>query len=92
MTVQTNLPKLSRRAQRALELLMNGGEIQHRLERNNFTGRDQFETRFCATTGRSSAVKGLGFKTRVELENAGFQFKPVYWSDTLTAYKLDHAP
>jgi hypothetical protein len=44
-----NLPKLSNRAQQALEILANGGEMVHRLERNGYTGRDQFATRFCTS-------------------------------------------
>ncbi len=87
----TNLPKLSRRAEQALEILANGGEMVHRLERNNYTGREQFQTRFCINAGWSSAVKGLGFKTRCELEDAGFRFIPVNRSSVSTHYKLDHS-
>ena len=82
-----NLPKLSKRAQKALDILMNGGQIVHRLERNSYTGREQFETRFMLS---GSPVRGLGFKTRCELEDAGFRFKQVHSTTVSTYYKLDH--
>ena len=85
-----NQPKLSARAQQALEILANGGEIQHRLERNGYTGREQFQTRFCTSSCWSSAVKGLGLATRTELEKAGFSFKADFRSSVSTAYRLDH--
>lgn len=86
----TNLPKLSRRAEQALEILSNGGEMVHRLERNGYTGREQFQTRFCVSGAWGSAVKGLGFKTRCELEDAGFQFIATHHTSVSTHYKLDH--
>lgn len=86
-----NQPKLSKRAQMALDVLANGGEMVHRLERNSYTGREQFETRFCASAAWSSVVKGLGFATRTELEKAGFTFRPVHSSSVATHYKLAHA-
>lgn len=91
MPATANLPKLSSRAARALEILANGGEMVHRLERNSFTGREQFETRFCASKAWHSAVKGLGFATRQELERAGFRFKAVHRSSVSTSYTLDHS-
>lgn len=87
----SNQPKLSKRAQQALEILANGGEMVHRLERNSYTGREQFATRFCASRAWSSAVKGLSFKTRYELEDAGFRFVQVNHTSVSTYYKLDHA-
>lgn len=84
----TNLPKLSNRAQQALEILSNGGEMTHLLERNSFTGREQFQTRFKI---HGSAVKGLGHATRYELERAGFRMKQVHSYSTGQIYKLDHA-
>lgn len=87
----TNQPKLSSRAIKALDLLANGGEIQYRLERNSYTGREQFETRFCATKAWNSAVKGLGHATRAELEKAGFRFKAVHRTSVNTSYVLDHS-
>jgi len=85
--VSGNLPSLSPRAQRALDVLSNGGVVSHRLERNAFTGREQFQTRFCL---RGAVVKGLGFATHKELEASGFRFKQVYRSSVSTEYKLDH--
>lgn len=87
----SNQPTLSRRAQQALEVLSNGGELQYRLERNGYTGREQFQTRFCASTAWSSAVKGLGHATRAELEKAGFRFKTAHRTSVSTHYVLDHA-
>ena len=87
----TNQPKLSNRAKQALELLANGGEIVHRLERNRYTGREQFETRFCASAAWNSVVKGLGFATRIELEKAGFTFRAVHRTSVATHYKLAHS-
>lgn len=91
MSIGSNQPKLSKRAQQALDILANGGEVVHRLERNSYTGREQFHTRFCASAAWSSAVKGLGFKTRCELEEAGFRFRPSRHSSVATHYVLDHA-
>lgn len=90
MLQQTNQPKLSNRAQQALDLLANGGEMQYRLERNSYTGREQFQTRFCATTTWNSAVKGLGHATRHELESAGIRLKAVHRTSVCTSYALDH--
>lgn len=87
----SNQPKLSKRAQQALEVLANGGEMVHRLERNSYTGREQFQTRFCASAAWNSAVKGLGFATRTELEDAGFRFRIAHSSSVATHYKLAHA-
>ncbi len=91
MTYTSNQPKLSKRAQQALDVLANGGEMVHRLERNSYTGREQFQTRFCASAAWNSAVKGLGFATRTELENAGFRFRQAHRSSVSTHYVLDHA-
>lgn len=85
-----NLPKLSKRAQEALEILANGGEMVSRLERNSYTGREQFQTRFCTSAAWGSAVKGLSFKTRYELEDAGFRFMIAHSTSVSTHYKLDH--
>lgn len=83
-----NEPKLSNRGQRALEILSNGGELTYLLERNSYTGREQFQTRFKIHGG---AVKGLGQATRAELEKAGFRFKTVHRYSTGEIMKLDHA-
>jgi len=86
----TNQPKLSARAQKALDVLANGGELVHRLERNSYTGREQFQTRFCVSAAWSSVVKGLGLATRTELESAGFRFRRIHSSSVATHYALDH--
>jgi hypothetical protein len=83
-----NLPKLSSRAKQALEVLSNGGEVVHRLERNGYTGREQFATRFMIA---GSIIKGLGVATRYELEKAGFQFITTHRTSVSTYYKLNHA-
>jgi len=88
LSAQSNQPKLSARAERALELLANGGELTYLLERNSYTGREQFQTRFKIHGG---AVKGLGHATRAELEKAGFRFKTVHRYSTGEIMKLDHA-
>lgn len=88
MSVATNQPKLSNRAQQALDILANGGELTYLLERNSFTGREQFQTRFKIHGG---AVKGLGHATRRELESAGLRFKVVHRYSTGEIMKLDHA-
>jgi hypothetical protein len=84
----SNLPKLSKRAQQALDLLANGGQMVERLERNSYTGREQFHLRFCANAGWHSAVKGLGYATRRELEAAGFSFRIHHSTSVSTSYKL----
>jgi hypothetical protein len=85
----SNLPTLSKRAAHALDILSNGGELVYRLERNGYTGREQFRTRFCASKSWDSAVKGLGHATRQELEKAGFQFIATHRTSVSTCYKLD---
>ena len=87
MTDISNQPKLSARAQQALDILSNGGELTHLLERNSYTGREQFQTRFKI---HGSAVKGLGFATHQELERAGFRFKTVHRYSTGNIMQLDH--
>lgn len=91
MTSFSNQPKLSARAQQALDILSNGGEIQHRLERNSYTGREQFQTRFTTSTAWHGVVKGLGLATRLELEKAGIALKVAHRSSVCTSYTLDHA-
>lgn len=91
MGATANLPKLSARAQQALDLLANGGRMVERLERNAYTGREQFHTRFCASAAWSSAVKGLGVMTRYELEDAGLKFKLVSSTSVSSHYVLDHS-
>lgn len=81
----TNMPKLSKRAQQALDLLADGGRMVERLERNSYTGREQFHTRFVIG---GQVVRGLGVKTKFELQDAGFHLKPVHWTSVSTYYAL----
>lgn len=61
--------KLTPRAQRALEVLKSGGWFRYRLERDSYTGREQFQTRLVAAGNH--VVKGYGFAVKDELERAG---------------------
>ena len=64
----TNMPKLSARAAEALNVLADGGSLAYRLERNSYTGREQFAVRLKAKGG--AVVKGVGFAALRELQNA----------------------
>lgn len=66
----SNLPKLSNRAKLALDVLSNGGRFVERLERNSYTGREQFHTRLLSE--RHNVMPGVGLKAFYELKNAGF--------------------
>jgi hypothetical protein len=57
---------LSNRAQKALDILERGGQFVERLERDNYTGREQFRTRLLIN---GSIVKGIGAATRRELSS-----------------------
>lgn len=59
--------KLSKRAQKALAFLREGGEVTYKLERNYF-GREQFAVRFYS---KYALEKGYGVKVFYELKNAG---------------------
>jgi hypothetical protein len=83
----TNLPKLSNRAKLALEILADGGELVHRLERNSYTGREQYQTRLMQA---GAVIKGIGYATRAELEKAGFRFVSTHRTSVSTYYKLDN--
>lgn len=67
----TNLPKLSNRAKLALDVLADGGEFIHRLERNSYTGREQFHCRL-KRAGSGGIVKGIGLHAFYELKEGGF--------------------
>jgi hypothetical protein len=68
----TNMPKLSSRAKKALDVLSNGGRFCVRLERDSYTGREQFKHRLLATLSGSSVVKGVGLSAFYELKDGGF--------------------
>lgn len=62
----TNLPKLSTRAQKALDVLADGGKFVCRLERNGYTGREQFAYRLLKE-GR--VVRGIGLAAFYEIKD-----------------------
>lgn len=62
----TNLPKLSTRAQKALDVLADGGKFVCRLERNSYTGREQFAYRLLKE-GR--VVRGIGLAAFYEIKD-----------------------
>lgn len=67
-----NMPKMSKRAQQALEVLANGGRYLHQLERDSYTGREQFQHRLSyKTTAYSAPIKGFGAATFFELQDLG---------------------
>lgn len=89
-----NQPKMSKRAERALEILSNGGRFISQLERNSYTGREQFQYR-CTYNGApySNYEKGIGFSTFSELRDLGMiAFDPANTgSGRATIYKLSAA-
>ena len=67
-----NLPKLSGRARQALDVLADGGTFVYRLERNSYTGREQWETRLL--DAGKYVVRGIGRAAKEELDKAGMLF------------------
>jgi hypothetical protein len=67
-----NLPNLSNRARQALDVLADGGQFAYRLERNRYTGREQWEYRLLDTS--KNVVRGIGRAAFRELEAAGMLF------------------
>lgn len=63
-----NMPKLSRRAAEALDVLADGGRFVDRLERNSYTRREQWTVRLLTKGG--SAVSGIGRAAMRELDAA----------------------
>lgn len=84
----TNMPKLSNRAKQAIEVLSNGGRFVKRLERNSYTGREQFQTRLLATGAYSSVVRGIGIQAFFELEKLGMIEHTDGGTSVSTYYKL----
>lgn len=62
----TNLPKLSPRAQKALNVLADGGRFVCRLERNGYTGREQFAYRLL---NGGHVVAGIGMAAFYEIKD-----------------------
>jgi uncharacterized protein YjhX (UPF0386 family) len=63
----TNLPQLSNRAQKALDVLADGGKFVCRLERNGYTGREQFAYRLLKDEGH--VVRGIGLAAFYEIKD-----------------------
>jgi hypothetical protein len=83
----SNLPKLSSRAKLALDVLSNGGRFVERLERNSYTGREQFHTRLLSE--RHNVMPGVGLKAFYELKNAGFLAMTAQGTSVSTYWKLN---
>lgn len=87
----TNLPKLSTRAQKALDVLADGGRFIHRLERDSYTGRDQFHYRLARNLS-TGIVKGVGLAAFYELKDKEFlALCPNEGTSVSTYYKLNAA-
>ncbi len=74
---------LSTRAQKALDILKNDGFMVKRLERDSYTGREEFKTRFL--DNKMKVIKGLGIKTSFELEDNGI-FLSIWSSTSVSTY------
>lgn len=85
----SNMPKMSNRASKALDVLADGGRFTKRLERNSYTGREQFQTRLL--TGRTRAVvRGIGMSAFYELERMGLiSYCPTEGTSISSYYKLN---
>lgn len=68
----SNMPKISNRASQALNILADGGQFVERLERNSYTGREQWQVRLL-NSGRQ-VVRGIGRAAMRELDSAGMLF------------------
>lgn len=86
----SNLPNLSSRAKRALDILADGGRFVRRLERDSYTGREQFRYRLLPATS-SFAIKGVGIAAFYELERAGFLSLTNEGTSVSSYYKLNAA-
>lgn len=62
----TNLPQLSNRAKKALEVLADGGKFVCRLERNTYNGREQFQYRLLK---EGHVVRGIGLAAFYEIKD-----------------------
>ena len=63
---KTNLPQLSSRAQKALDILADGGQFCCRLERNSYTRREQFAYRLLKN---GQVVRGIGLAAFYEIKD-----------------------
>ena len=62
----SNLPQLSSRAQKALDILADGGKFVCRLERNSYTRREQFQYRLLK---EGHVVRGIGLSAFYEIKD-----------------------
>jgi hypothetical protein len=86
-----NQPKMSKRAAEALEILANGGRFIRQLERNGYTGREQFQYRCTFKAAPyGDFARGIGFAAFCELQRLDLiQFDPDNTgSGRQTMYKL----
>ena len=72
--------KLSPRAARAVALMKSGAQFAKRLERDGYTGREQWKTRL---VHNGSAVKGYGAATFRELGN---MIEPAGYGTSVSSY------
>jgi uncharacterized protein YjhX (UPF0386 family) len=83
------MTNLSKRAQKAVDVLAQGGRFVNRLERDNYTGREQFHQRLFTSKSRTSLVKGFGFAAFNELMQAGLLvYADGEWTSVSEVYKL----
>lgn len=82
----TNQPNLSPRAQKALDVLANGGRFAIRLERDGYTGREQFAYRLLDDARR--VVKGVGLKAFYEIRDTFLVMADGGNTSVSTYYKL----
>ena len=66
MTLSVKIMQLSPRARKAYAVLQEGGRYVQRLEKDAWTGREQFQYRLLGKGG--AVIKGYGFKVFWELE------------------------
>ena len=85
----TNMPKLSARAKKALDVLADGGQFVERLERNTYTGREQFQTRLMANRS-TGVVRGVGLAAFHELKNLGLLCLAGGGTSVSTYWKINH--
>jgi len=79
----SDLTSLSPRAQKALAVLNAGGKFRHGLERNRYTGREQFSYRLQDADGHT--VKGVGAAAFHEVRSS---LEPWFSSSVSTLYAL----
>lgn len=85
----TNMPTtLSARARKALDLLANGARFVVRLERDGYTGREQFRHRIVSN---GLSVKGYGVAVFYELHRGGWLTIAEKGTSVSSYYKLNPA-